>query len=88
MTGGGSLFLELLVLVLLLVARLTMAGTKPWFEDRKAAVELGRSAGLTGDELNSFVSDTLAEFKECRALDERRLEAERKERLLTAKREE
>ena len=53
-----------------------MAGTKQLFEDRKAAVGLGRSAGLTGGELNSFVSDTLAELKECRSLQERRIEAE------------
>ena len=64
MTGGSSLILDLLVLVLLLIATLIMAGTKQRFEDRKAAVGLGRSAGFTGDEPKSFVSDTLAKLKE------------------------
>ena len=88
MTGGSSLILDLLVLVLLLIVALIMAGTKQWFEDVKAAEGLGRIAGLTGDELNSFLSDTLVELKECRALEERRIEAKRKEQMLTAEREE
>ena len=88
MTGGGSLILKLLVLVFLFIACLNMAGTKQRFEDRKAALGLSHSAGLTGGELNSFVSDTLAELKEYRALEEFKIEAERKERLPTAEREE
>ena len=33
------------------------------FVERQAAVKLGKEAGLQGGELNSFVSETLAEIK-------------------------
>ena len=48
------------------------------FVERQAAVKLGKEAGLQGGELNSFVSETLAEIKAERE-EQREIERELRE---------